>query len=257
MAQTPSGWAGNMAEKEQEEKKDPPAEASGTDEKPKKKRKLVLLLGIGGIGLAAAGGGGFFVMKTLSGGQKELAAEPLAADAHAGEDAEHADPNTETAGATESADGHTEEKATGQAEEDQGKDHQNSAEKAKDGDQSATTDAAPAKSKGKKTISDENSFGETFEIPKMELNVGNPLEYRFLRFSVSLEYHGGEEQAEELEKRLPQMRDIIISLIGRKTRMELLSPEGKENLRKQLKNTFNEVFEKPITNVYFTSFLVE
>lgn len=239
-----------MAEKEQETNTEAPAEAGGPEEKPKKKRKLILLLGIGGIGLAAAGGGGFFIMKTLSGGHTEMAAEALPADAQAGTESGHGASDEKGAGAEKGDGDHDSDEETAAA-----RSPTNAA--AEDGDAPAAAAAAEGSSKEKKRMSDENAFGETFEIPKMELNVGNPLENRFLRFSVSLEYHGGEEQAEELEKRLPQMRDIIIGIIGRKTRMELLSPDGKENLRKQLKNTFNEVFEKPITNVYFTSFLVE
>lgn len=239
-----------MAENEQEEQNNSPAEANESLEKPKKKRKLALLLGIGGIGLAAAGGGGFFVMKTLSGGQPEMENGALPSDAH-GETKEE---NAETA---QTADKNDQSKPTKDISEPQNTSDSGSAAETSSEEQADASNSGSTLSLSAKNISDENSFGETFEIPKMELNLGNPLENRFLRFGVSLEYHGGEDQAQELEKRLPQMRDIIISLIGRKTRMELLTPEGKENLRKQLKNTLNEVFEQPITNVYFTSFLVE
>ena len=103
----------------------------------------------------------------------------------------------------------------------------------------------------------DETFGETFALKKMELNLGNPLENRYLRIAVSLEYTGGKEQLEELQKREPQLRDLIISSVSTRTRLDLLTEKGKEKLRREVINKINESFEKPVKTLYFTDFLVE
>ncbi|NBO37473.1 hypothetical protein EBU99_02705, partial [bacterium] len=108
-----------------------------------------------------------------------------------------------------------------------------------------------------KIFQSDESFGETFALPKMDLNLGNPLENRYLRIGVSIEYTGGKTQAEELKKREPQLRDLIIGSVSTRTRLELLTERGKEKLRRELINKINESFERPVKTIYFTDFLVE
>lgn len=231
----------------EEEKKEKAAEESQTGEgdsqaekATESRKKLFLILGIGLIGVLAAGIGGFFIMQTLGASETELSAEELKiADIETSEELEvlKEAEKGETPQEQQQASGEGQPETVGEG-----------AEEGQDGGSEVST---------KSIYSEEEKFGDTIAIPKMELNLGNPLENRFLRFGVSLEFHGGESQGEEIQRRLPQIRDIIITTISRKTRIELLSPEGKENLRKQLKNTFNEIFAQPVSNVYFTEFLVE
>lgn len=101
------------------------------------------------------------------------------------------------------------------------------------------------------------SFGRTFALPRADLNLGNPVENRFIRIAVVLEYRGDEEQAMELRRRKPQLRDIVITSVSTKTRASLLSDKGKEQLRRELLNRINEVVDRPVQNVYFTEFFVE
>ena len=102
-----------------------------------------------------------------------------------------------------------------------------------------------------------NSFGQIFKINKIDVNLGNPIESRFLRVGVAIEYKGDKEQLNELQKRLVQLEDIIITTSSVKTRAELLTDKGKEKLRRKLLNKFNEVLNKPISNIFYTEFLVE
>ncbi|NBW83326.1 hypothetical protein EBR21_16380, partial [bacterium] len=108
-----------------------------------------------------------------------------------------------------------------------------------------------------KIFKSDESFGETFALPKMDLNLGNPLENRYLRIGVSIEYTGGKTQQDELKKREPQLKDLIISSVSSRTRLELLTEKGKEKLRRELINKINETFERPVKTIYFTDFLVE
>lgn len=273
-----------MAKKKTEEPKDdksakdaaqsPPEESgkgeAGADnpEAAKKKKKLILIAGIGGVGLAAASVGGFFVMKTFStphdmkaqqlpeaaGDKKDSKSdEKTKGDGHADDNAHGKDPKAEGSHGSDEK-GKAKEEA-----KDEGKGHgaKDSQEKAADPHSSSDGTKSTKHDGHGAPATDQNAFGDTIDIPKMELNLGNPLENRFLRFGLSIEYHGGEEQKTALNRRMPQIRDVVITMISKKSRIELLSSNGKEAFRKQLKNSLNELLDKPISNVYFTEFLVE
>jgi flagellar FliL protein len=225
------------------ENADPTQESAATGGK---KRKLVILLGIASIGLAATGIGGFFLMKTFGGSKTELAAKDLPEGAATEENSKAEGAPAATAEGTTAPKSAPESGATPAA-----------TPKAEASAKDASGAPAAGTSEQTPETPSPDQFGDTIDLPKMELNLGNPLENRFLRFGLSLEYHGGDAQRKELERRMPQVRDLVISIISRKTRMELLSAEGKESFRKQLKNTLNELLASPVTNVYFTEFLVE
>jgi flagellar FliL protein len=131
----------------------------------------------------------------------------------------------------------------------------------KDAAASDKKDAAAGDKKDEKSdlkmFKSDESFGETFALPKMDLNLGNPLENRYLRIAVSIEYTGGKTQQDELKRREPQLKDLIISSVSSRTRLELLTEKGKEKLRRELINKINETFERPVKTIYFTDFLVE
>ena len=124
-------------------------------------------------------------------------------------------------------------------------------------DESASKSDSEEPKKHEKAKNDPNAFGDTFVVPKMDINLDNPLENRYLHLSLTLEYSGGKSQAEDLKKREPQIRDVILTASSTRTRAELLSPYGKQRLRQEIFNKLNEVLDKPIKKVYFTDFLVE
>lgn len=264
--------------------KGPPDEIAET----RKKRKLVLFAGIGGVVAAAFAGGGFFVYKTFMQKGTSLAAKaPLDGKNDKDGKKEHADGKSDgnadkkdSAAADKKEDGKDGKKEEAKAAD--GKDaDKKSAEKKDDGKtgtDAAKKDAAQAGDKkdganpakkdetatGKKDeksdlkmFQSDQTFGETFALPKMDLNLGNPLENRYLRIGVSIEYTGGKDQQEELKKREPQLRDLIISSVSTRTRLDLLTERGKEKLRRELINKINESFERPVKTIYFTDFLVE
>ncbi len=244
---------GKAAEAKKE--KGPPDEIAET----RKKRKLVLFAGITGVVASAAAAGGFFVYKTFVQKSVSMAAKKDATghsdsatdknDAHAeGKEKSDGDKKTDAAHADKNDAAHANKK-------DDKKDAAHS-DKKDDKKDSSSTDKKDEKSDVKMFKSDE-TFGETFALPKMDLNLGNPLENRYLRIAVSIEYTGGKEQQDELKKREPQLRDLIISSVSTRTRLDLLTEKGKEKLRRELINKINESFERPVKTIYFTDFLVE
>ena len=80
---------------------------------------------------------------------------------------------------------------------------------------------------------------------------------RFIRLQLQLEF-----VERDVPKRLLQraaiVRDAIITLLTTKTADEMLDREGKEKLRKDVKNLVNEAIRKELVKqVYFTQFVVQ
>lgn len=267
----------------------PSAAGDAHDAPPSSKRKkLILLAGIGGTLIASASVGGFFLYKTFGGSAKvELAAQPVtgAVDAKGdGKDAKAAakDHKADGKDAKDTKDAKGDAKAVakdGKADTKDAKDAKDAKDSkdgkagadtkdTKDGDKNAKAGepgkegeakgtAAAGESGEKSAVGSARGFGETYEIPRLDLNLSNPLENRYLRLALSVEYRGGKEQAEELKKREPQLRDLVITSVSSKTRLDLLSDRGKGKLRRELLHKFNEVLDRPVANVFFTEFLVE
>lgn len=100
-------------------------------------------------------------------------------------------------------------------------------------------------------------FGDTYKMKTFHLNLGNALENRYVRLEVTLEYSGGEEQKREIEKRMPQLRDAVISIVSRKTREFILAPDGKDAIRKEILIRINRYMKTKIDAVYITDILIE
>ncbi|MBF0442085.1 MAG: flagellar basal body-associated FliL family protein, partial [Oligoflexales bacterium] len=114
---------------------------------------------------------------------------------------------------------------------------------------------APKDEKGDEAKID---FGETYPLKTFHLNLGNPLENRFVSIDISLEYIAGDSnQRKEIERRDPQIRDAVVSIVSRKTMEFLLAPDGKTQLRKEIKTRINSFMSKPITQVFITDILIE
>ena len=270
--------------KESEEKAEAAPEAAGEQPaKTAKKRKLILFGGIGGALVLVLGIGGFFTFKALSKPKVELAAK----DAHGDDkkaDASHGDGKSKSDAKSDGKDASKDDskdaskdapkgaakdgaKGDGHGADAAKKDDHGKKEEKKDDGHGKKDDhgASGSKDGDKKPSEGENTdtkkvstdFGEIHELPKMDLNLGNPLENRFLRLMVTIEYQGKDSQKEDIKRREPQIKDIIITAVSAKSRMDLLSEKGKERLRRELTNRFNEVLEKPIKSIYFTEFLVE
>lgn len=72
-------------------------------------------------------------------------------------------------------------------------------------------------------------------------------------------------QLEVTDKKLPEtmkeknivIADIIDSVLCSKTADELLKPEGKEKVRKEIKDRLNEIFDNKVYNVNFGEFIIQ
>lgn len=116
----------------------------------------------------------------------------------------------------------------------------------------------------KQAVGGENSDGATKQdigpIYPLDIFIVNLMEAdgkRYLKLKLDLELNN-EEVKLEVEKRLPQIRDSILTLLSGKSFDDIHTLEGKFLLRTEVISMLNQHLKTgKITNVYFTEFIVQ
>ena len=124
-------------------------------------------------------------------------------------------------------------------------------------DEKAEGDKPNDKKKSKSDEKDGFNFAKVYKFAPFHLNLGNPLENRYIRLELAVEYKGGDLQKAELESKNPRLRDAVITVTSRKSREFLLGPDGKDQLRKEILNKVNQYLDKKVENVYITDIIIE
>jgi flagellar FliL protein len=100
----------------------------------------------------------------------------------------------------------------------------------------------------------------TLNLDPFIVNLADREEVRYVKASFKLGL-GGEKEAEELGKNsvfLAATRDAIISLLTAKKSEEILTPEGKDALRKDILKKVNTLMPKgKVEEVYIVDFVVQ
>lgn len=79
----------------------------------------------------------------------------------------------------------------------------------------------------------------------------------FLKSNIQLEFADPEPPL-GIDNDVPKIRDKIIRIVSSKSAQELLSPDGKEQLRNEIKEGVNEVLgSEDVVQVYFTEFIIQ
>lgn len=103
---------------------------------------------------------------------------------------------------------------------------------------------------------EEDFVGKMIPMETFLVNLSGNRGNKLLKVNMELEVEG-ERISEEIDKRKPQVRDIIIILLSSKTYAQMESPEGKEFLREEIRETVNSFLTKgKIKRVHFTEFIV-
>lgn len=80
---------------------------------------------------------------------------------------------------------------------------------------------------------------------------------RYLKIKLELEL-AKESHTEEIRQRIPQIRDSVMMILTSKHFKDIKDTEGKTALRQDILNRLNGLFkEAPITNIYFTDFVIQ
>lgn len=107
-----------------------------------------------------------------------------------------------------------------------------------------------------KTEEHEEFLGKLIPLETFTVNISGTRGNKYVKINMELEVDG-EKVEEEIEKRKPQIRDYINLLVASKTYEQMMSKEGKELLRDEIRDTINTFLVKgKIKKVFFTELVV-
>lgn len=99
--------------------------------------------------------------------------------------------------------------------------------------------------------------GFLYKMDPLIVNLADKETLHYLKIKIDLESME-EKPNEEFEKRIPQIRDHILLLLSTKERLELMNAEGKNKLRKEIREKVNNLLKNfKIKDIYFTEFLIQ
>ena len=108
-----------------------------------------------------------------------------------------------------------------------------------------------------KPVPDEAKIGPMVEIKEFVVNIIGQDAAHYVKASLSLELDK-ETTLDEVNKRMPQIRDAILLLISNKTFEELQDIQGKNQVKAELKSKINAFLKSgQVSNVYLTDFVVQ
>ncbi len=109
----------------------------------------------------------------------------------------------------------------------------------------------------KPTTVSESGFGQIFPLEIFVVNLNDPGGKRYLKTKIELEFVR-EGFGEELNNRLPQIRDAVLLLLSDKSIENVRGIDGKIALRNELIKKINQILETgKIRNLYFTEFVIQ
>jgi flagellar protein FliL len=110
---------------------------------------------------------------------------------------------------------------------------------------------------GKKEKKAKDEHGFIYNMDPFIVNLADTDQSRYLKIRLNLEGNS-REQNEEYTKRLPQIKDTVLSILGKKTHQELLDSAGKEKLKEEiLKNLNPKMLGLQFKAVYYTEFVIQ
>ncbi len=104
---------------------------------------------------------------------------------------------------------------------------------------------------------DEPAVGALLPLDPFIANLADEDGKRYLRATLQVEFFGP-RVPDEFNARLPQMRDLLLTLLTSKLFAEIRTPEGKAVLRDEIVNRMNRTLNQDLVKaVYFTEFIVQ
>lgn len=101
-----------------------------------------------------------------------------------------------------------------------------------------------------------DQVGPMVDVEPFIVNILDDDGTRYLKAAITLETEG--QANDEIQKRMPQLRDAILLVAGNKTFNELRDLQGKLQLRAELLGRLNEILKTTrVKRIYFTEFVVQ
>lgn len=103
----------------------------------------------------------------------------------------------------------------------------------------------------------EVTIGPMYKMDSMIVNLADRGGKRYLRVTMQFEL-STPEVLEEIEKRLPQIRDAILMILPAKEYAQISTTQGKIALREEIMTQLNGYLKTgAINTIYFTEFVVQ
>jgi len=120
--------------------------------------------------------------------------------------------------------------------------------------------AVPAGEETEEEVEEEEGppeIGPTLSLDTFIVNTADPGGTRYLRVTMDLEL-SEETLMEEVQKRMPQIRDSILMILSTRKIADIQNTEGKIALRDEIKEKLNDFLQNgSITNLYFKEFVIQ
>ena len=127
----------------------------------------------------------------------------------------------------------------------------------KSGILSKMTKDGSAQSPGLEMESKKPEMGPIYPLETFIVNLLGGRGKNYLKVKIDLELDN-EKVREEIDKRLPQFRDSILTMLSNKTHEDIKTLEGKYQLRTEIISMLNQYLNSgKIKNVFFTDFIVQ
>jgi len=106
-------------------------------------------------------------------------------------------------------------------------------------------------------LSQQAEIGPMVDINEFIVNIISDENNHYVKAALTIELTN-EMAKEELSKRMPQIRDAILLLVGNKTFEELQDLQGKKQLKAELLSKINAILHSGnAKSIYFTDFVVQ
>ena len=107
------------------------------------------------------------------------------------------------------------------------------------------------------TVSTNRHDGALEPLDPFIANLSDEDGRRYVKATIQLEFYDSVVPP-EFHRRLPQTRDMLLTLLSSKTFADVRTPQGKAVLREEIVNRVNTVLnEDAVKAVYFTEFIVQ
>jgi flagellar FliL protein len=106
-------------------------------------------------------------------------------------------------------------------------------------------------------LNQSSTIGPMVDISEFIVNIISGEANHYVKAALTIEL-SNEEVQEEVKKRMPQIRDSILLLVGNKTYEELQDLQGKKQLKAELTSKINGILQAgKVKAIYFTDFVVQ
>ena len=101
------------------------------------------------------------------------------------------------------------------------------------------------------------AVGEMLPLDTFVVNLADASGKRYLRATMQLEL-APDQAMETFEQRLPQIRDVILTVLPTKTFEDIRTVDGKTALREEILQRLNDLLSVDgVINIYFTEFVIQ